>query len=516
MPGEKKRVKYWNLSMDDLNTDSVDTEDTDVLELYRKGPEDYRCLDDNESERRVDETRAVALAYEKLSEKEAAILRRLLRSGRPVEELCLHDISLCAFRLAFDNLEQCPSLSSLYIHVDLQGKELGRRFSAVFTSLQSLELSCDNTGSRFVYHIASYMRQNKTLRELRLCNSCGGDEGAAVLIEALAENNTLKLFALNDIKSSSDTLVGFAKMLATNRTLEMVHLGEVRCGEVVKVWSLLAQERYAGVFQRLQVVWPDELLSLLTVLIRREVCAPTVSAGVTSSIDEGVLREFFDAVAENKTLRRLYFDSEVFDALANGIAFVVKSTRTLWEIHVTMEAQRGSEYQLITILNALKENSSITHFAMCIEMVTPEVSTSLAELLAANKALTDIYLCEESNISPTAGQTILQGLRANYTLTELGVCSKFDENNTTRDIEALLKRNFRILEQAADFVISGGDVSDQVGPYALKKVHSWLCRDVEVQNREDNGGDATRHTGSFSSRDCVISAFQNKAYFDFQ
>ncbi|KAH7976503.1 hypothetical protein HPB52_014761 [Rhipicephalus sanguineus] len=460
MPGEKKRVKYWNLSMDDLNTDSVDTEDTDVLELYRKGLEDYRDLEDNKSERRADETRAVALAYKKISEAEAAILWRLLRSGRRVEELCLHDISLCAFKLAFDNLEQCPSLSSMYIHVDLQGKEFGTSFSGVFTSLHSLELSCDNTGSGFACHIASYMRQNKTLRELRLRNSCGGDEGAAVLIEALLENDTLKIFALNNIKLSSDTLVGFAKMLATNRTLEMVHLGEVCCGEVVKVWALLAQKRYAGVFQRLQVMWPDELLSVLTVLIRREVCTPTVSVGVTSSIDEGVLREFFHAVAENKTLRRLHFHSEVFDALANGMASIVKSTRTLREMYGMMGVQRGSEYQLITILNALKENSSITHFAMCVETVTPEVATSLAELLAANKTLRDIYLCEESNISPTAGQTILQGLRANYTVTELRVCWMFDENDTTRDIEALLKRNFRILEQAAGSVISGGDVSD--------------------------------------------------------
>ncbi|KAH7976610.1 hypothetical protein HPB52_017007 [Rhipicephalus sanguineus] len=127
--------------------------------------------------------------------------------------------------------------------------------------------------------IASYMRQNKTLRELCLRNSCGGDEGAAVLIEALVENDTLKIFALNDINSSSDTLVCFAKMLSINRTLEMVHLNE-----------------------RLQVVWPDELLSVLTALIRREACSPTLSLRVTSSIDEGVLREFFEAVAENKTL----------------------------------------------------------------------------------------------------------------------------------------------------------------------------------------------------------------------
>ncbi|KAH7976717.1 hypothetical protein HPB52_018533 [Rhipicephalus sanguineus] len=224
MPRARKRAKYCDPSTEDVTAGHVDTQGTDVQELYKKGLE-----------------------------------------------------------------------ISVHITVDLQGKELGTSFSEVFRGLDSLELSCVNTGSGFANHIASYIRQNKTLRELRLRNSCGGDEGAAVLIEALVENDTLKIFALNNIKSSSDTLVGFAKMLATNRTLEMVHLGEVCCGEVDKVWSLLAQERYAGVFQRLQIVWPDELLSVLTALIRREACSPTLYVRITSSVDEGVLREFFEA-----------------------------------------------------------------------------------------------------------------------------------------------------------------------------------------------------------------------------
>ncbi|KAL1421578.1 hypothetical protein MTO96_023013 [Rhipicephalus appendiculatus] len=266
-------------------------------------------------------------------------------------------------------------------------------------------------------------------------------------------------------------------MLATNSTLEMVRLGDVCCCvDVDKVWSLLAQERYAGVFQRLHILWPDELLPVLTVLIYREACPPELFFGFSSSVDEGVLREFFHAVAENKTLRRLYIESDVFDALANGIASVVKSTRTLREIFNMTGEKPVGEHQLITILNALKENSSITDFTMGVETVTPEIATSLSELLTANKALRKLVLCWESRTSSRAGEVIVQGLRANYTLTELALCAKFDEN-ITRDIEELLKRNRWILAKAVDFVISGGDVSDQAGPVcteasALKR---WLC-----------------------------------------
>ncbi|KAH7975739.1 hypothetical protein HPB52_004659 [Rhipicephalus sanguineus] len=457
--------------------DDVAAQNDDLQEFYRKGFERYQELEGYKSQSRVDETSAVAqynatLAYEEISEKDATVLRRMLRSGPPVSRLYLHDISLAAFKVAFDDLEESPSLRHVYFHIDLKGEKLGTSFSGVFRGLYSLELSCDNTGSEFANEIASCIQQNKSLRELRLTNSCGGDEGAAILIEALVGNDTLKVFALNYIKSSSDTFISFAKMLVTNRALEMVSLGEVCCVEFDKVWSLLAEERYASVFQRLEIVWPDELLSVLTVLIRREACSPTLSVRISSSIDEGVLREFFAAVATNKTLRRLHFESDVFDALANGIASVVKSTGTVREIWSVTEGQTCTQHQLITILNALKENSSITDFIMHTETVTPEVAMSLSELLAANKALRELHLCEESDISARAGQTILQGLWANYTLTELTVCSEFDANDITRDIEAILNRNSRILRKAVHFVISGGDVSDQVGPYALKKVHS--------------------------------------------
>ncbi|KAL1479295.1 hypothetical protein MTO96_015936 [Rhipicephalus appendiculatus] len=413
--------------MEDVTTELVDITNADVQKLYRKGLRRYRGA--YKSPRQVETSMIAeydaALAYKRVSEKDAAVLHRMLRSGLPA-------------------------------------RSWAQVFFGVFRRLYALELSCANAGSQFANEIASYIEQNKSLRELRLFNSCGGDEGAAVLIEALAHNATLKVFALNDIESSSDTVIGFAKMLAINRTLEIVRLTHVGCEEVDKVWSVLAQERYAGVFERLDIVWPDELLPVLTELLRREACYPALAVKVTSSVDEGVLREFFDAAAQHKTLRRLYFESDVFDALANGIASVVKSTRTIREIYSTMEVQRGNEHQLITILNALKENTSITDFAICVETVTPEVATSLAELLAANKSLREIHLCVESDISPRIGKTILQALWANYALTELTVCATFDENDITHDIEALLNRNFRILLKAVDFVITGGDESDQI------------------------------------------------------
>ncbi|KAL1421576.1 hypothetical protein MTO96_023011 [Rhipicephalus appendiculatus] len=190
----------------------------------------------------------------------------------------------------------------------------------------------------------------------------------------------------------------------------MVRLGDVCCVEVDEVRSLLAEERYAGVFRRLQIVWPDELLSDLNELLRREACSPELFVRVTSSVNKRVLREFFDAVAQNKTVRRLYFESDVFDALANGIASVVKSSRTLREILSATVEKPVNAHQLITILNALKENSSITDFTMCVETVTRKIATSISELLTVNKALSSLVVCEESCISSRAGGNHPAGL----------------------------------------------------------------------------------------------------------
>ncbi|KAL1421577.1 hypothetical protein MTO96_023012 [Rhipicephalus appendiculatus] len=142
--------------MDDVSTERVAIQDTDVEVLYRKGLENY--LEDVKSERRFHERSATtnhgaALTYENISEKEAPVLRRLLRSGPPVKELWLHEISPGALKLAFDGLEECPSLRSIHFHIDLKGSDLGNDFWMVFKGLDSLELSCENPGRGFAKEI---------------------------------------------------------------------------------------------------------------------------------------------------------------------------------------------------------------------------------------------------------------------------------------------------------------------------------------------------------------------------
>ncbi|KAH6922267.1 hypothetical protein HPB50_011339 [Hyalomma asiaticum] len=137
-----------------------------------------------------------------------------------------------------------------------------------------------------------------------------------------------------------------------------------------------------------------------------------------------------------------------------------------------MTVKHGEEHQLQCILDALKENRWINRFGTCIEMVTPEIATSLAGLLATNDALMEITICEHSDISASNLEIILEGLRSNYALTDLTFRSVRDDLEGVLEMKALLKRNFLLIEKAVNFVLCGGDDNDKEGLDALIKVHS--------------------------------------------
>ncbi|KAH6921891.1 hypothetical protein HPB50_006216 [Hyalomma asiaticum] len=417
------------------------------------------------------------LEYTKISVTDAAVLRRMLRTGPPVEDLTILSISRRAFKVAFDDLDGCPSLKRVYFHIDCEGEALGTNFSAVFRNLRTMELKCDNAGREFAAEIGSYIRQNKSLRSMVLWNSCGGDEGAATLIHALAANDTLRRFSLAEMKLSSSIIIGLAETLAQNSTLDIVDLALSCRLDKDTVHRLLAQGRYASAFKRIYITWPGQLLPELTALVRRQACCPTLAVKVASSVNEQVLREFFDAVAADTTIRCLNLKPskrrpETFDAVVEGIASVVTRTTTLREISVDADIKPGKEHHVVRIFDALRWNRSIKTISLDARSMTQEVATSLGQLLAVNSTLKDIDLGDLSDILPGHVETVVRALSTNYTLTTLDVTSGRESLHAMGAVETLLERNEQLEIRAARFVASGADVSDREGVDALNKVRS--------------------------------------------
>lgn len=448
-------------------------QDTEVSELFKKGLEYNVLFNISALAGSVCLPSETALEYWEISENDAVVLGRLLSTSPSLRKLCIWNMPFSAFKIAFEDLEECPLLEELHLRaIECGGQDFSVKFSGVFSNLSLLDLRCESVRTAVADDIATYLRGNKKLKELRLWYSCGGDDGAAALIEALKLNDTLKKFTLAQVKFSSETMIAFAELLTVNSTLEVVDIFDAHFVEDDETAASLEKYGNAGVFKRFRIVWTEKLLPLLIRLVHEKACWPKLSLSVTASVDRDVLRDFFDCVASSTSVTVLHFypSDDAFDELADGIASVVKRTTTLKRVQNLMFVKPGNEHQLVKVLDALRENRTVTSFDMFVDVLTLEVATSLSDLLAVNDVLNEIAVCQYWGITVDILRNILRGLRTNYVLTKLMVSWDPDDDvEGVLEMEELLKRNVHLHEKAAELVCAAGDVE---GADALKKVRT--------------------------------------------
>ncbi|XP_077545416.1 uncharacterized protein LOC144158416 [Haemaphysalis longicornis] len=141
---------------------------------------------------------------------------------------------------------------------------------------------------------------------------------------------------------------------------------------------------------------------------------------------------------------------------------------------------------LVKVLDALKDNNTVTDFIMSVDILNPEICRSLSEVLATNKTLSSVSICEYYGILPEQLRVILEGLRCNYTVTHLMVACDPDDVEGVAEMEELLERNRGLLNKAAQFVKGGGDVTDVEGADSLKFAHLrvWSRSCKRIPERE--------------------------------
>ncbi|XP_077550929.1 uncharacterized protein LOC144164306 [Haemaphysalis longicornis] len=425
-------------------------------------------------------TQATEVEYkDDFSVDQAHVLRRRLTENRSLKKLKFWGTRVSIIKVVVENLEEDTSLEELeFFCVDTEGQGFSLNLSGIFKKLRALRLNGADIEDSFAKEVADFLRGNDSLQELSLWCSDIGDEGAMVIAEALTANSTLKTLNLTQNNLTSKTVVAFADAMTVNTTLKLVELFEVDL-ELEEIRALFEQDRYAHVFERIYILWKQDFLPHLTKMLLEDRHCSDVSVDITSSVPKDVLCEFFNAVARNKTVRDLFFypSGNTFDALIDGLVHVVKETKTLANVQNLMESDRSES--LVKVLNALKSNRSITTFSMYAELLTPNIAQALSELLLVNNTLVDVAVCEYCEITSDVLGVILQGLRENFTLTGLMVSSDpSDVVEGVSEMEELLKRNTRVLEKAAEFVVRDGQYSDddkdgyREGAESLKKVFS--------------------------------------------
>ncbi|KAH6922263.1 hypothetical protein HPB50_011335 [Hyalomma asiaticum] len=471
--------------------------DADVEAFIQKGLEGYGHIDTEGSYAWLTSlimTYGVELTYENLITSDSdfqannfqnngAMLGKILSAGPPVRKLRIGAIRIADFKAAFETQAMCSSLKEVHlVHVSCPGAPLRLNDYAAFKNLCKLHLGAFLTGAARAEDMARYMAQNKCLRELTLGTSCWGDEGIALLLEALKVNDTLKIFYLCDKALTYDNLISFAKMLASNSTLEVVGL-DYKCTEDEDKLPFYSDQELPGsVFNRLDIEWPWPH-PRLTALIRKHGCAPRLQVSVRSLARNEDIQQFFEALARVRTLRELhlYEIDRRRDAYTDGIAYLLKRSASLREILIWSLEDWYTEHSFINIVDALKKNRSVTTFEIEAEELTPRVATSLSELLAVNSTLNDlaIFFFDDS-LSSAQVQTIEKAFEMNYTLTKLYLGHDEDEDEMGR-IGEYMRRNITLENKAAMCVISGVDLSDETGMDALKKVHSGTSLAAKVQ-----------------------------------
>lgn len=408
------------------------------------------CVGSMESEVDAD---IVQLEYrDDFSMDEAGVLRSLLGSERfQAKKLKFWGTPLSVVRTVVENLEGCSALEELeLLGLDCEGQEFSLSLCGVFGNLRTLNLACNDIGDSFAKDIADFLRGNSSLQELGLWSNDVGDEGATALAEALTVNATLKKLNLNQNNLTSQSLVAFADMLTVNSTLEIVEVLGLDT-ELEEIEVLFEGERYADVFRRIYIRWEQDCLPHLSRLLREDRHCSEVFVDVAASVSRDCLREFFDAVAGNTTVRTLQFgpNGNTFDALTDGLVSLLTCTATLSCVQNLMPLDRDES--LVRVLNAFKENHSVTSITVNVEVLTVDIATSLAELLASNSTLSDVNLYGHRKTESGVLDIILEALRNNYTLTNLGgveACSD-DGEEAVSEIEKLLKRNSRLLGTAS-------------------------------------------------------------------
>lgn len=438
----------------------------------------------------------IAVEYRNLSIEEACILRSILCTSRSVKKVTLRESSLTPVKVAFEKVKDVSCLEELnLINVDCDRGGFTIDIKGAFNNLRCLHLECDEIGDAFTKTIAKFLRDNRSLEMLTLCSYAVTDEGAIGIAEALRSNTTLRKLTLERTLLSSKTLLAFAEVLNVNPVLELVHVFEVDIKEE-HVPVLFEQENYASVFKRLHILWEDCYLPRLITLLRQDRQCCTVSVSVSDSVPQVTLREFFDALAESTTVQNFYLypNCNRLDTITEGLVHVLRRTTSLQKVH-NFVAVDMSHDSLVQVLGALKENYSVKSFMMQTESLTPEIGTSLSQLLASNRTLNEVSICECYTDNGLDVSEILSSLRNNYTLRKLMIAwEPGDDKEGLSEIKAILSRNVRLLNKAVAFVKSGGAVTgDAEGAVALDKLRSCPLLVDELQELTGKSKEAVRN-----------------------
>ncbi|KAH7976448.1 hypothetical protein HPB52_014379 [Rhipicephalus sanguineus] len=301
-------------------------------------------------------------------------------------------------------------------------------------------------------HLARALTFNKGLRAVRLKGYLE-DEGAILLANAMAINDTLEKLDLFDTLCSTQVVMAFCRSLKNNRTLRSigVRLSTESSDERRELSLQMSQHECYG---RIALLWEDADLAPLTMALEADAQSlQELHLGYVDRLSCSLLCSLFDALASNTMVRALSVSARRYDcrrgeALRN--ALISNRSIKFLELEWVWCMFEGSF--ICDVCEALLVNTTVVQLTLIrIEMALSH-SKLFSKMLRQNKTLTSIAL-HGVYLSGKPLEMISRGIVENNINVTFFVSKLLPTNRSSLRIREAIRRNVSLLNLAAKFVM---------------------------------------------------------------
>lgn len=320
-------------------------------------------------------------------------------------------------RTLFDCVKNIKNFESLEIrHCNQTNNDGCVLMSALleYVPFSSSMLFCNSCLDQYAW--ASIMKKaekNKSLTTMVLDNCFLNDSSCKFICDELKSFKNITELTFEYCKITSDGLREIINMLTGNTTLKILNLSDNK-------------------FNDQGAVYIHDLLMNNTSIVSLDISR----CGVR---EQGALY-IFKALRSNTTLRELYYSGNVIDTVDAVTSFekTIKTNKSLRVLYI--ERVCAFPKILRVVIEALKENNTITELSLIENGFDNDTVNALAHYLNNNKTLLSLYISRNKNLQ-SEFDSIVNAIVNSNTLKIFNLCDCCIASDYCEDLSRLLKRN---------------------------------------------------------------------------
>jgi Ran GTPase-activating protein (RanGAP) involved in mRNA processing and transport len=293
-----------------------------------------------------------------------------------------------------NNFLRSVSLTGNYFGNDTGKVIIEELFNHRHYTMTYLDFSCNNLNNSLICIIADKIKNNNTLKSLKLNKNYFGDNEGDAIAKALCENTTLTYLDIR--RNHIENFTGqFGKMLEKNNTIRSLDIGYNILGE-------------AGGKSIIEAICINTTLTSLNLEF--------------NNLDSKTGDAIANMINKNTTIEKLNLASNWLGVIVSIIADALRVNKTITELNLNSNNLLGDGVQEIS--DALLMNTTIITLDLSSNRIGEKGALAIAKLVRMNKTITTLilsnnFLRRNSLDKETGIKEIADALNENKTITEL-------------------------------------------------------------------------------------------------